>query len=87
MGGTILNYEAKDILNKGRAEGRAEGKLEAILQSVRALMKKTGWSKDEAMDSLDIPPMTVPRYLPNCSYKQRNARAHPKTCTGILFLR
>ncbi len=56
MGGTILNYEAKDILNKGRAEGRAEGKLEAILQSVRALMKKTGWSKDEAMDSLDIPP-------------------------------
>lgn len=24
MGGKILDYEAKDILNKGRAEGRAE---------------------------------------------------------------
>ena len=64
MGGKILNYEAKDILNKGRAEGlekgletgRAEGRLYAILQNVRALMKKTGWDKNEAMDTLDIAP-------------------------------
>lgn len=25
MGGKVLNYEAKDILNRGRAEGEAEG--------------------------------------------------------------
>ena len=25
MGGKILNYEAKDILNRGRREGRREG--------------------------------------------------------------
>ena len=25
MGGKVLNYEAKDILNRGRAEGRREG--------------------------------------------------------------
>ena len=25
MGGKVLNYEAKDILNHGRAEGEAEG--------------------------------------------------------------
>ena len=28
MGGKILDHEAKDILNAGRAEGRAEGRLE-----------------------------------------------------------
>ncbi len=28
MGGKILDYEAKDILNRGRAEGRAEGHAE-----------------------------------------------------------
>lgn len=27
MGGKVLNYEAKDILNRGRAEGEAEGLL------------------------------------------------------------
>ena len=26
MGGKVLNYEAKDILNRGRAEGRREGR-------------------------------------------------------------
>ena len=28
MGGKVLNYEAKDILNRGRREGRAEGRRE-----------------------------------------------------------
>ena len=28
MGGKVLNYEAKDILNRGRAEGRREGRME-----------------------------------------------------------
>jgi len=28
MGGKVLNYEAKDILNRGRAEGRMEGRRE-----------------------------------------------------------
>ena len=56
MGGKILNYEAKDILNKGRAEGRFEGRIDNLLQNVRALMKKTGWDKNEAMDTLDVTP-------------------------------
>lgn len=30
MGGKILDYEAKDILNKGRAEGREEGRAQGI---------------------------------------------------------
>ena len=28
MGGKVLNYEAKDILNRGRREGRMEGRRE-----------------------------------------------------------
>ena len=30
MGGKVLNYEAKDILNRGRAEGRREGEASGI---------------------------------------------------------
>ena len=30
MGGKILNYEAKDILNRGRQEGLKEGRQEGI---------------------------------------------------------
>ena len=56
MGWKILNYEAKDILNKGRAEGQSEERLDTLLQNVRALMKKTGWDKNEAMDTLDVTP-------------------------------
>lgn len=39
MGGKILNYEAKDILNRGRQEGRQEGiekgKLEVALDMIK----------------------------------------------------
>ena len=35
MGGKILNYEAKDILNRGRNEGRAEG-IEKGIEKGRA---------------------------------------------------
>lgn len=41
---------------EGRAEGIAEGRIDSLLSSVRSLMKKKGWSSDDAMDALDIPP-------------------------------
>ena len=31
---TILNYEAKDILNRGRQEGRQEGRLSVLYSLV-----------------------------------------------------
>ena len=34
MGGQILEYEAKTILNKGKAEGRAEGRAESLYSLV-----------------------------------------------------
>ena len=41
---------------EGRAEGIAEGRIDSLLSSVRSLMKKKGWSSDDAMDALDISP-------------------------------
>lgn len=38
MGGKILDYPAKDILNQGKAEGRVEGKLEEKLNNAKALL-------------------------------------------------
>ena len=35
MGGKILNYEAKDILNRGRQEGLEKGKLEVALDMLK----------------------------------------------------
>ncbi len=35
MGGNILEYEAKTILNKGKAEGRAEGVLTTLTELVQ----------------------------------------------------
>ena len=35
MGGKVLNYEAKDILNRGRAEGRMEGRREGEASGIR----------------------------------------------------
>ncbi|MGN0941571.1 MAG: hypothetical protein ACI4OA_07690 [Selenomonadaceae bacterium] len=46
-------------LAKGRAEGRAEGRIEgrvnAIVDNIRSLMKSAKWSRDEAMNALQIP--------------------------------
>jgi len=50
----ILDYESdKDAWID---EGKAEGRIESLLDSVHSLMKKKGWSSDEAMDVLSITP-------------------------------
>lgn len=40
MGGKVLEYEAKDILNRGRAEGRDEGRREGRAEGEITGMKK-----------------------------------------------
>jgi len=56
MGGKILDYEAKDILNAGRAEGRAEGltlgKKEKLQELVAKKVQK-GLSVSEIADMLE----------------------------------
>ena len=41
MGGKVLNYEAKDILNRGRAEGRMEGRREGEASGIRIGEERT----------------------------------------------
>lgn len=36
MGGKVLNYKAKDMLNRGRAEGLAEGRIEGQTDGLKA---------------------------------------------------
>lgn len=59
MGGKVLDYEAKDILNKGRAEGRAEGRNSTLYElveegtlSVAKAAKKLGVSEKQFVDSM-----------------------------------
>ena len=55
MGGKILNYPAKRILNKGKAEGRVEGWDSASLALIKNLMSAMNLDIDAAMSALKIP--------------------------------
>ena len=56
MGGKILNYEAKDILNKGREEGRKEGlkegRMDHLIVQVQKKLEK-GKSAEKIADDLE----------------------------------
>jgi predicted transposase YdaD len=45
----------EDMKDDARNEGRNEGHREARLTAIRNLMKKMGWSAQEAMDALMLP--------------------------------
>lgn len=53
MGGKILDYEAKDILNKGREEGIALGQAQMITNLVLSKLKKHK-SPEAIADALEI---------------------------------
>lgn len=57
MRGRILEYEAKTIMNEGRAEGRQEGRIEGLQEGqikVFLNMVQRGFSVDEAMSLAEI---------------------------------
>ena len=54
MGGKILDYEAKDILNKGRAEGIELGQAQMLTKLVLSKLKKQK-SPVVIADDLEIP--------------------------------
>ena len=70
MGGKILDYEAKNILNRGITQGIAQGITQGIAQgiekghldAIRKLMNSMGWSLDQAMTVLEIPMRDRDRY-------------------------
>lgn len=51
-----LKEQRREGYDEGKTDGIAEGRAETIRDSVRALMKKKGWSLDEAFDVLDVSP-------------------------------
>jgi hypothetical protein len=53
MGGKVLDYEAKDIRNRGREEGRAEGIREGKYAAVTEL-EKNSYAEDVACDMLNV---------------------------------
>ena len=54
MGGKILEYEAKDILKRGRQEGVTTGRMKNILESVEQVMKNLSVDLKEACRILGI---------------------------------
>ncbi len=55
MGGNVLEYRTKTILNEGRTEG--------ILESIRNLMSSLKFTAEQAMDALQIPGEDRETYL------------------------
>ena len=47
----------------GFAEGHDTGFDEGLLAAVKGLVRRCGWSADEAMDVVDIPEDERPRYV------------------------
>ena len=59
MGGKILEYEAKDILNQGRQEGRQEGELNMCIRLIQDGLLKI----EDAARKLNMREEELKRYL------------------------
>ena len=74
MGGKVLNYEAKDILNRGRAEGRLEGRREGEEQTKIQIAKKLlalGNDIQSVADLAELPEETVERLARSTNQTKR----------------
>lgn len=79
MGGKVLNYEAKDILNRGREEGfrkgeasgLAKGIKEAKMQLAAKLLKNGNGVRDTA-DLTELPTETVAELTRTISSETEN---------------
>ena len=66
MGGKVLNYEAKDILNRGREEGFRKGEASGLAKGIKeakmqlaAKLLKNGNSVRDTADLTELPTETV----------------------------
>ena len=60
--GRVREIAAKANYRWGHEDGFAEGRDEGLLAAVRGLVRRRGWSADEAMDAVGIPEENRPRY-------------------------
>ena len=70
MGGKVLNYEAKDILNRGRAEGRREGEEQTKIQIAKKLLA-LGNDIQSVADLAELPQETVEKLAQSISKEEK----------------
>ena len=70
MGGKVLNYEAKDILNRGRAEGRREGEEQTKIQIAKKLLA-LGNDIQSVADLAELPEETVEKLTRSTNQTKR----------------
>ena len=70
MGGKVLNYEAKDILNRGRAEGRREGEEQTKIQIAKKLLA-LGNDIQSVADLAELPEETVEKLARSTNQTKR----------------
>ena len=70
MGGKVLNYEAKDILNRGRAEGRREGEEYTKIQIATKLLSMGNDIKSVA-ELAELPQETVEKLAQSISKEEK----------------
>ena len=70
MGGKVLNYEAKDILNRGRAEGRREGEEQTKIQIAKKLLA-FGNDIQSVADLAELPEETVEKLARSMNQTKR----------------
>ena len=46
---------SQGVLAKGREQGIQQEREEGVIRFAKSLMKKTGWSVEEALSALEIP--------------------------------
>ncbi len=63
MIGPVLDYEAKDILNKGRREGREEGRILERIEILRDLGKSEDEITQNVIERFKITPEEARKYL------------------------
>ncbi len=71
MGGKVLDYEAKDILNRGIQKGEADGIRKAKIQFATKLLKN-GSSIEYTADLTELPEETVQELAENILSEDKN---------------
>ena len=89
MGGKVLNYEAKDILNRGRAEGRMEGRREGEeytkIQIATKLLNMGNDIKSVA-ELAELPQETVEKLAQSISKEEKQASGETALSNGSKAL-
>ena len=54
---------SQGVWEKGMEAGRKEGAAQNMLNSIKNLLKNTGWPIEQVMSMLGVPDVDLPKYL------------------------